>query len=61
MTTTTTTATKTVVNNEGETITVSLDCYNEMQRDYDAGVWMDIVNDIEGNPHCVIIPDNFAK
>ena len=52
-------AMKTVKNNEGKIVKVTSECYNEMMNDYNNGIWMDIIMDVFGNRHVVILPDNF--
>lgn len=46
-------------NNEGRLITVSSETFNEVRAAYDAGTWSVVVEDINGHPHVVIVPDNF--
>jgi len=61
MTTTKLTPNKTLVNNEGKKITVSIADYQELQQEFNDGIWLVIIHDIDGDIHTVILPDNFTQ
>lgn len=47
-----------ITDNEGQTIPVEADFYQELQACYDAGDWATIITYGEGR-HVIILPDNF--
>lgn len=48
-----------VTNNEGQIVFINEQTKDELQREFDNGVWMCIVKDIDGNTQAIILPDNF--
>ena len=48
---------KTIINNEGKNISVTLGFYNYLKSQYDIGVFSVVF--FEEETQCVILPDNF--
>ena len=46
-----------LINNQGETITVSSDTYTEVRDMYKQGFYLVVLSDVYGNAHSVIIPN----
>lgn len=50
---------KSVINNEGASINVPEATYSAMQKEFNEGVWVVYVRDIEGRTQIVVLPENF--
>jgi hypothetical protein len=47
-----------VVDNQGQKVNITASAFKEMKKDYEAGVWMEIIKTAAGT-HVIILPENF--
>ena len=48
----------TIITNENKKVSIDANLYNELQSDFNSGVWMAIIK-VDGKVHNVILPQNF--